>query len=353
MLLPIIKFAHNAWPHHSTHKSPFEVWYGIHPTFKPPLHLQTRLQSMDECIQYLEQVCKEVTAAQHLAAQEMRSGGPTKSLHLFYKDNLVLLEATNLQTTHLKAKLAPRRYGPFKVIWASPMNCKLKLPPQMRIHPVFHNSLLKPYTETTAHGPNFARPPPEIVREEEGHYKIKKILQSCPTRNCKSTQYLVYWKGYMEADCTWIPAKELTHAKELVTQFEATQKATQKSKEGIQALQEQGKPKEGILSWTKSTLSRNPVQTPTSPMRITPKPSYSQVAIRRPPEPATKPGQRPATKENLRPRDPGKSPPRDPVLQSWALPPIFRYFSTILFCAFGHLFPTHSLTRCSDRYQIT
>jgi len=145
----------------------------------------------------------------------------------------------------------------------------------MRIYPVFHNSLLKPYTETTAHGPNFTQPPPEIIGEEEGHYKIKKILQSRPTRNCKSTQYLVHWKGYTEANCTWIPAKELTHAKELIKQF----KAVQKSKEGIQALQEQGKPKEGILLWTKSTPSRNPVQTPMSPTRTAPKPSYSQMAI--------------------------------------------------------------------------
>jgi len=63
--------------------------------------------------------------------------------------------------------------------------------------------------------------------------------------------------------------------------------------------------------WTKSTPSRNPVQTPTSPTRTAPKPSYSQVAIRRPPKPAIKPGQRPTTKENLQPRDPGKSPPCD------------------------------------------
>jgi len=154
-LLPIIEFAHNAQPHRSTHKSPFEVWYGIHPTFKPPLQLQTRLQSVDECVQYLEQVRKEVMAALHLAAREMRSGGPAKSSHLFHKNDLVLLEATNLQTTHPKAKLAPQRYGPFKVIWTSPTNCKLELPPQMRIHPVFHNSLLKPYMETAAHGPNF------------------------------------------------------------------------------------------------------------------------------------------------------------------------------------------------------
>jgi len=221
----------------------------------------------------------------------MRSGGPAKPLHTFHKNDLVLLEATNLQTTHPKAKLAPHRYGPFKVIWASPTNCKLELPLQMRIHPVFHNSLLKPYTETAAHGPNFACPPPEIVGEEEGHYKIEKILQSQPTRNHKSTQYLVHWKGYTEADRTWIPAKELTYAKELVEQFEAMQKAAQKSKEGIRALQEQGKPKEGILLWMKSTPSRNPVQTPTSPMRTAPKPSYSQVAIQHPLGPATKPGQ--------------------------------------------------------------
>jgi len=67
-LLPIIEFAHNARPHRSTHKSPFEVWYGIHLTFKPPLQLQTRLQSADERVQYLEEMCKEVTAALHLAA---------------------------------------------------------------------------------------------------------------------------------------------------------------------------------------------------------------------------------------------------------------------------------------------
>ena len=141
----------------------------------------------------------------------------------------VLLEATNLQTTHPKAKLAPRRYGPFKVLWASPTNCKLALPPIMRIHPVFHNSLLKPYIETSAHGPNFTRPPPEIVGGEEGHYKIEKILQSQPTRNKRSTEYLVHWKGYTNTDHTWVPAKELTHAKELVQEF----LSRQKPKEGI------------------------------------------------------------------------------------------------------------------------
>jgi len=155
---------------------------------------------MDERVQYLEQIRKEVTAALHIAAREMKDGGTPKASHIFQKDDLVLLEATNLQTTHPKTKLAPWRYGPFKVIWAFPTNCKIALPLQMKIHPVFHNSLLKPYVETTAHGPNFTQPPPEIVGGEEGHYEIERILQARPTRNRRSTEYLVHWKGYTEAD---------------------------------------------------------------------------------------------------------------------------------------------------------
>jgi len=62
---------------------------------------------MDDPIQYLEQIRKEVTAALMIAAKEMQSGGPKELSYTFHKDDLVLLEATNLQTTHPKVKLAP------------------------------------------------------------------------------------------------------------------------------------------------------------------------------------------------------------------------------------------------------
>ena len=340
MLLPIIEFAHNARPHRSTHKSPFEVWYGFQPTFKPPLQLQTRIQSVDERIQYLEQIHKEVTATLLLAAKEMQKGGPPALSHAFHKDNLVLLEATNLQTTHPKAKLAPRRYGPFKVIWASPTNCKLELPPSMKVHPVFHNSLLKPYIETPQHGPNFARPPPDIVAGEEGHYEIEKILVSRPTRNHKSTQYLVKWKGYPDSENSWLPAKELTHAKELLAQFQkksspiqAVTKSEEErlfqyiheqlgplanpatvcrwfeefkprpktqtySKSRIEVLQAQQRPKEGILSQAKLVTA----QTQTQPHSKPPSPQ----------DPALKPTYSQALKAPTQPCDPGK-PSRNPL----------------------------------------
>jgi hypothetical protein len=133
---------------------------------------------VDKRVQYLEQIRKEVTAALLITAQEMRNSGPPSLTHTFQQNDQVLLEATNLQTTHPKAKLAPRQYGLFKVLWASPTNCKLELPPHMKIHPVFHNSLLKPYHETKEHSPNHEKPAPEIVDGKEGHYEIETILKA-------------------------------------------------------------------------------------------------------------------------------------------------------------------------------
>src|SRR6266404_3547125 len=66
-------------------------------------------------------------------------------------DTLTVLD--HPQRSHPKAKLAPKRHGPFKVLTTWGVNCKLQLPTTWRIHPVFHNSLLSPYKETIAHGP--------------------------------------------------------------------------------------------------------------------------------------------------------------------------------------------------------
>jgi len=96
----------------------------------------------------------------------MKQSRPTRPLYRFKENNLVWLEGTNIMTTHLKAKLAPKQHGPFKVVIAYPVNCKLEIPKSWKIHPVFHNTLLKPYKETAAHGPNYSCPPPEIIGDQ-------------------------------------------------------------------------------------------------------------------------------------------------------------------------------------------
>jgi hypothetical protein len=86
----------------------------------------------------------------------------------------------------------------------------------MKIHPVFYNSLLKPYHKTKEHSPNHEKPTPEIVNGKEGHYEIEAILMAQPTQNRKSMQYLIKWKGYPASENSWLPEKELTNAKELL-----------------------------------------------------------------------------------------------------------------------------------------
>jgi len=86
-------------------------------------------------------------------------------------------------------------------------------------------------------------------------------------------EYLVHWKGYSDADWTWVPAKELSYAQELVQEF----LSRQKPKEGIQTLQAQWEPKEGILLWTESVTTCKQGTPKLSPSKTTPKPSYSHV----------------------------------------------------------------------------
>jgi hypothetical protein len=45
-----------------------------------------------------------------------------------------------------------------------------------------------------AHGPNFTKPPPDIIEGEDDHYEVETILQSCLTPNKKGVQYLIKWK---------------------------------------------------------------------------------------------------------------------------------------------------------------
>ena len=80
--------------------------------------------------------------------------------------------------THPTAKLAPWRYGPFEVMEAlSHITFCLWLPLSMKIHNVFHASLLTLYKETSIHGPNYDTPPPDLVDGLE-EFEVETILDS-------------------------------------------------------------------------------------------------------------------------------------------------------------------------------
>ena len=86
----------------------------------------------------------------------------------------------------------------------------------MKVHPVFHVSLLTPYQANTLPG-RVQPPPPPIIVEGFEEFEVQEILDSRIHYN--KLQYFVDWKNYGPHERTWEPAKFLNHAKEAVARF--------------------------------------------------------------------------------------------------------------------------------------
>ena len=77
---------------------------------------------------------------------------------------------------------------------------------------MFHASLLTPYHETSEHGPNYIKPPPELINNQE-EYEIEMI--SAHKQKGKQWLYLIKWKGYGSNENTWEPEGNLENSDEM------------------------------------------------------------------------------------------------------------------------------------------
>ena len=134
----------------------------IHPTHIPT-NSKTDIPSFQQQLSLIEEARKATQEVQCKAQESWMTDKP------WYKPfsigTQVWLEGTNLKLpSNITPKLAPRRYGPFKVVFqVSPVAYKLQLPQNWQIHNVFYTSLLTPYKEMEQHRPNFLEPPPDII----------------------------------------------------------------------------------------------------------------------------------------------------------------------------------------------
>ena len=132
--------------------------------------------------------------------------------------DMVWLATRHICTTRPSKKLDYERTGPFKVSQVINDNAyRLDLPAMMRIHNVFHVSLLDRYTPPHE-GQHVAEPQLTIVDDNE-EYKVERILDS--KRRYRKLYYHVQWAGYNYLRTTWEPADNLENVAELVGEFHA------------------------------------------------------------------------------------------------------------------------------------
>ncbi len=171
-------------------------------------------QRMEDLMIRRQHVQDSIRHAQQLMAKRGNS-----KFTPYQQGTMVWLEGVNLQTLYPTSKLAPKHYGPFPIKQVlSEVTYELELPSQWKIHPVFHANLLTPYKETTLHGTNYTRPPPDLI-EGEAEYEVEQILNARHRGQGHKIQYYVKWKGFPMSDSTWEPLAHLNNAQDLIANF--------------------------------------------------------------------------------------------------------------------------------------
>ena len=213
--LPLAEFTHNLWKNEVTGQSPFEILMG----YSPRAEIFNVTSSIPTVALWLRDWKRAREEAQKLMIKVQKKWTKGKELEQKYKTgDQVWLEGRNLRIDWPSVKLAPKRYGPFKIRKVlSPIIYQLKLPPQWKIHDVFHVDLLMPYHETKLHGPNFMRPPPDLIDGEE-EYEVEEILQLWKLGRQHKVQYLIKWKGYPDSENQWVDWDNL-HVDEALVDF--------------------------------------------------------------------------------------------------------------------------------------
>jgi len=168
--LALATAVHNNRKNSTTGLSPNQIILGYDLKLNPAITTLSTNETAEERIHLMEERRTQATAALNQVAE--KSGTP---LAQYNTGDQVWLEGKNLRLPYQATKLAPKRYGPFKIIKEiSPVAYRLMLPLSWKIHDTFHASLLLPYRETTAYGPNFSRPPPDLINDEE-QYEVEQI----------------------------------------------------------------------------------------------------------------------------------------------------------------------------------
>jgi Integrase zinc binding domain/Chromo (CHRromatin Organisation MOdifier) domain len=211
--MAIASAVHNNRKNETTGLSPNQILLGYETALAPSEMITSNNEAVEDRIKTMME-----RRAQAIDAINQANKGKPVIPSQYEVGTQVWLEATHLKIHHQKTKLAPKRYGPFPIIKEiSPVAYQLRLPAAWGIHDVFHASLLSPYHETTAHGPNFSRPPPELIDGEE-EYQVERILGHRYHGRAKALQYLIKWVDYPESNNTWEPAPYV-HAQDLIKAY--------------------------------------------------------------------------------------------------------------------------------------
>jgi hypothetical protein len=237
-LLLMVQFSINNSYRASINSVPFKLVYGKRPCLPLDLvvprgeegaaHSNATCDSATSLAERIQAVVAHAKLCLQAAQQRQKVYADVHRRELqFAVGDEVLLSTKNIKVktagTH---KLLPKWIGPFKVLHCvNEVAYKLTLPFNLKIHPVFHVSLLKAYQQ----GGRVQPPPvPELI-ENELEYEVESVLAHrdvCVRRKRNRVrtpvlqrQYLIKWKGYDESNNTWEPDRNCSNCQDKIDEY--------------------------------------------------------------------------------------------------------------------------------------
>ena len=179
--LSLAEFAYNNAFQSTIRCSPFYANYGYHPRFQV-LVSESLTPEVPLAKEYAEKLQHHhdsliETIKQAQDTQARYYDAKHKRIEFTVGDQVWLL-SLNIKTKRPSKKLDWKRLSPYKVTECLGLQAyRLELPESMKIHPVFHVSLLEPYKPSTIPG-RTRPPPPPVVLDDELEWEVEEILDS-------------------------------------------------------------------------------------------------------------------------------------------------------------------------------
>jgi hypothetical protein len=201
-LLPLAEFAINNSLNTSVQNTPFFLNYGRHPRTPLTRETQTSIPEADRKAHWVHRALAEAKRCLEAAQQRQKAYYDAKKQPVSYQpSDLVLLSTKNMAK---QGKLMPKWIGPYPVVrMVGKAAVELALPPEARIHPTFHVSLIKPYTSD---GPVQPAPPVGWLNGEP-YWRVERILLHRDRHVGRKTvrEFLVKWEGWTDEHNSWVP----------------------------------------------------------------------------------------------------------------------------------------------------
>ncbi|KAJ1579747.1 hypothetical protein NDA12_006262 [Ustilago hordei] len=222
-LLDTAAFVYNNTVHNSIGVSPFFACYGWNPKAHPdiPQRLGVNDPGRFEYLMDGKERCKYLQ--EQIREAQRRSVNQYNRKHKdieFKVGDMVYINRRNWKTRRPTPKLDTRFAGPYPVQERVGRRAyRITLPANLRVHDVFHVSMLEP-ARTSSLPQRAEQPTIPSLPDEDLDFEVEALIDK---RSHNGTmEYKVLWRGYSEEAASWEPVENL-NCPDLIQEYEVSE----------------------------------------------------------------------------------------------------------------------------------